>query len=161
MSSLPSKQSLKDELVRALAAELETLERAQQAAREAATHEEAKPENDKDTRALEQSYLARGQAARVEELRSGWIEAQAMPVRAFAAGQPAALGALVTVEQGDATLVLLLAPAGGGSRLGGGAVQVVTPKSPLGRAILGKREGDDSEVVLAGKSRELSIVSVE
>jgi hypothetical protein len=63
-----TKSTLKQELVALLAADLETAERAQQAAREGATHEEAKPENDKDTRALEQSYVARGQAKRVEEL---------------------------------------------------------------------------------------------
>ena len=71
MPDLPSKESLKRDLVRLLAADLETLERAQQAAIEGATHEEAKPENDKDTRALEASYLARGQAMRLEELRAG------------------------------------------------------------------------------------------
>ena len=160
MPSLPSKQALKDELVRLLSAELDTLERAQQAAREGATHEEAKPENDKDTRALEQSYLARGQALRVDELRNGLADVQHMPVRAFGEGQPAALGALVTADEGDSTLLLLLAPHGGGMRLGGGAVQVVTPKSPLGRALLGKRAGDDCEVVLAGKTRALSIAEV-
>ena len=47
---------------RLTAADLATLEKAQHATQAAATHEEAKPENDKDTRALEQSYLARGQA---------------------------------------------------------------------------------------------------
>ena len=160
MAPLPPKQALKEELCRALAAELSTLERALQAVREAATHEEAKPENDKDTRALEQSYLARGQAARVEELRTGLAEAQALPVRAFG-DQPVALGALVTAEKGDETLLLLIAPSGGGTRIGDGKVQVVTPKSPLGRALLGKRAGDDCEVVLAGKARELSIVRVD
>lgn len=159
--SLPPKQTLKSELVALLAAELEALERAQRETQKAATHEEAKPENDKDTRALEQSYLARGQAARVDELRAGLAETQSMAVRAFAEGQPAALGALVTAEEGDATLVLLLAPAGGGARLAGGAVQVITAKSPLGRALLGKRAGDDVELHLAGKTRELSIVTVE
>jgi len=160
VTPLPSKQALKDELVRRLEAELDTLERAQQAVREAATHEEAKPENDKDTRALEQSYLARGQAVRVEDLRVGLAEAQNMPVRAWTEDQPAALGALITAEEHDDTLVLLLAPHGGGTRLAGGAVQVVTPKSPLGRALLGKRAGDDCEVVLAGKTRDLAIVAV-
>jgi transcription elongation GreA/GreB family factor len=160
MATPLSKQALKDELVAALSAELETLERAQQAAREGATHEENKPENDKDTRALEQSYLARGQAARVEELRAGLADVQGLPVRPFGEGQPIALGALVTAEEGDATLRLLIAQAGGGARLSGGAVQVVTPKSPLGRALLGKRAGDDCEVVLSGKTRELSIVEV-
>lgn len=160
MSALPSKQALKDELIGILTAELSALERAQRETQQAATHEEAKPENDKDTRALEQSYLARGQAVRVDGLRAGLAETHGMPVRAFAEGQPAALGALVTAEEGDATLVLLLAPAGGGERLAGGAVQVVTTRSPLGRAILGKRAGDDVEVPLAGKIRELSIVTV-
>jgi len=161
VTPLPSKQALKDELVRLLSAELDTLERAQQAAREGATHEEAKPENDKDTRALEQSYLARGQALRVDELRTGLGEVQQMAVRAFNDGAPVALGALITAEERDDTLMLLLAPHGGGTRLAGGAVQVVTPKSPLGRALLGKREGDDCEVALAGKTRDLAIVKVE
>ena len=62
------KPALKAELLALLGAHLETLERAHRAACEGATHEEAKPENDKDTRALEQSYLARGQAARIDEL---------------------------------------------------------------------------------------------
>jgi len=48
----PSKQALRDELASLLSADLDVLERAQKATREAATHEEAKPENDKDTRAL-------------------------------------------------------------------------------------------------------------
>ena len=39
------------------------------AATEGATHSEARPENDKDTRGLELSYLARGQAQRVAELQ--------------------------------------------------------------------------------------------
>lgn len=161
VSPLPPKQALKDELCRHLTAELDALERAQRETAKAATHEEAKPENDKDTRALEQSYLARGQAARVEDLRTGLAETHALPVRAFAEGQPAALGALVTAEEGDATLVILLAPAGGGVRLASGAVQVVTTRSPLGRALLGKRAGDDVEVQLAGKTRDLSIVTIE
>ena len=52
------KNALRDELVARVAEELEALERAHRAVMEAATHEEAKPENDKDTRALEQSYLS-------------------------------------------------------------------------------------------------------
>jgi transcription elongation GreA/GreB family factor len=158
---LPSKQALMTELVALLTAELEAIEQAYRETQKAATHEEAKPENDKDTRALEQSYLARGQAARVERMRADLAETRAVPLRAFAPGQPAALGALVTTEEGDATLVLLLAPAGGGVRLAGGAVQVVTAQSPLGRALLGKRAGDDVEVQLAGRTRELSIVTIE
>jgi len=160
MSRLPSKSALKQELVQILEADLETLERAQQAALEGATHEEAKPENDKDTRALEQSYLARGQAMRIEELRTGLAQVRAMPVRDFESGDPAALGAVVTLEDDEGERTLIIAPAGGGSRLADGTIQVTTPRAPLGRALLGKTEGDDFELRIDGKARVFSVVSL-
>lgn len=155
------KQALRDELARIVAADLDTRERAHRAAREGATHEEARPENDKDTRALEQSYLARGEAARVEQLRAALADVQAMPLRSFREEERAALGALVTLEEDGEELVVWLAPSGGGIRLADGRVQVVTPPSPLGRAILGKVTGDDLTVAVGGRTRELSILRVE
>ena len=65
--TVPAKSSLRDELLGRLRAELDQLEAAHRSALEGATHEESKPENSKDTRALEQSYLARGQALRVTD----------------------------------------------------------------------------------------------
>ena len=155
------KQALRDELARMIAADLDTRERAHRAAREGATHEEARPENDKDTRALEQSYLARGEAVRVEQLRTALTDVQATPLRAFREGERAALGAVITLEEDGEELVIWLAPQGGGSRLADGRVQVVTPPSPLGRALLGKVAGDDVTVAVAGRTRELSILRVE
>jgi transcription elongation GreA/GreB family factor len=155
------KHALRDELARMIAADLDTRERAHRAAREGATHDEARPENDKDTRALEQSYLARGEAARVEQLRSALAEVQAMTLRSFFAEERAALGALVTLEEDGEELMLWLAPQGGGSRLASGRVQVVTPASPLGRGILGKVAGDDLTVAVGGRTRELSVVRVQ
>src|SRR5580704_13110950 len=130
----PTKQALKEELLARLGADLETQVRAHRAACEGATHDEAKPENDKDTRALEQSYLARGQAARIDELRASIAEVNALPVRGFVESR-VALGALVTLEEDGQESTLLLASGGGGERLAGGRVQVVTPRSPLGHAI--------------------------
>jgi transcription elongation GreA/GreB family factor len=161
MPRLPQKLALKDELVRLLTADLETLERAQKAAIEAATHEEAKPENDKDTRALEASYLARGQALRIEELRTGLGEVAAWLPRPFDEDATITLGALVTVEEGEAVHHYLLASHGGGQKLANGLVQVVTPRSPLGRALAGKRANDDCDLVVEGRKRELSITSLE
>lgn len=159
-SKLPGKAELKRELVEVLNEALATLERAQQDAMIGATHAEAKPENDKDTRALEQSYLARGQAARVEELRVAAAEGALLPVRDFDEDSPIALGALVTVEEGDKLVHMLIARHGGGTRLAKGMVQVVTTRSPLGAALLGKRLGDVCEVSVAGKLRTLEIVDV-
>lgn len=159
MAGTPPKQDLKDELVRLLQADLDVLERAHRAVIEGATHEEAKPENDKDTRALEQSYLARGQAMRIEELRAGLAAVRAMPARAFGEGARAAIGALVSVEEGDRERHFFLAPHGGGAALAAG-VQVVTPESPLGRMLLGKCEGDECELAAGGRAREFVVLRV-
>src|SRR5258708_30209200 len=120
MIRLPAKQSLKDELVGQLEGNLRSLERAHQASREAATHEEAKPENDKDTRAIEQSYVARGQAIRIEELRTNVAEVRAMRLHPFGQKQPIALGALIIVEENDQRFMIFLTPHGGGTALLGG-----------------------------------------
>jgi transcription elongation GreA/GreB family factor len=160
MLELPPKKALVSELLRVLTDELNVLERAQKAAQEAATHEEARPEDDKDTRALEQSYLARGQARRVEELRSSLADVSALPVRDFAEDRPAALGAVVIAEENGKHLAFFIAPNGGGTSLAGGAVQVLTPNAPLGRALIGKHAGEACEVLVAGRTRALDILKV-
>jgi transcription elongation GreA/GreB family factor len=157
--AIPSKTELRDALARVVEADLATAERAQRAAHEGATDEEAKPENDKDTRALEQSYLARGQAQRVEELHAALAQVRSMPLRDLDDEAPIALGALVTALVDDEDRSYFLAPGGGGTELEGG-VQVVTPSSPLGRALLGRRVGDESELRAAGRVRTIEIVRV-
>jgi len=137
------------------------LEQAHRASVEGATHEQAKPENDKDTRALEQSYLARGQAKRAEELRDGLAAIKRMEVEAFTPDQPVGVGALVTAFEANRNVRLWIAPHGGGTRLAKGMVQVVTPRSPLGEALIGKRVGDDCEVLTGGNRRELELVGIE
>lgn len=156
--SVERKRELRDELARALREELAAAEASHRKTLEGVTHAEAKPENDKDTRALEQSYLARGQAGRVAELAAGLAEVEAMPLRAFRESDPVALGAIVAVEDEDERArVYFVAPYGGGAKVERGSVDVITPKSPLGRALLGKRTGDGAEVTVAGKLRQLSI----
>jgi len=161
MSANPSKSALKQELVSLLQRDLEVLQRAHRASQEGATHEEAKPENDKDTRALEQSYLARGQAMRVDDLSSALAAVQAMSLRPFRDDQPIAIGALVLVEEDDQERLFFVAPEGGGTALADGAVQVVTPRSPLGRALLGKCVGDACSLSVASRTRELVVVAIE
>jgi len=154
-----SKAALRDELQQALTAALETARAAHAAAVAGATDDEARPENDKDTRGLEQSYLARGQAARVAELEAAVAEVGALALRAFGAADRVALGALVTVDEDGREHRFFVAPHGGGTILAGGA-QVVTPASPLGRALLGRRVGDEVEVSLPGKLRSFELVAL-
>jgi transcription elongation GreA/GreB family factor len=82
-----------------------------------------------------------------------------MPVHTLDEDAPVALGALVVVEERGRKLLLYLAVSGGGMALKDN-VQVVTPQSGLGRALLGKQVGDDCEAHVAGRMRELSLVHV-
>ncbi len=158
-----TKGALRTELLAQLTSALAAAQAAHAAAIEGATHEEAKPENDKDTRGLEQSYLARGQAQRVADLEAGVAAVTALALRVFGAGDPVALSALVdvaeTVGDEDVAHVYFLAPHGGGSVLTGG-VQVVTPGSPLGRALLGQRVADEALLQLPGKQRALVVTAI-
>lgn len=154
------KRRLLAELLERLRADHVALLRAQQATVAGATSEEAKAEHSKDTRALEQTYLARGQAQRVEDLYEGLSRVATMPVRDFDQDEPIAVGALVEIEESGSGSVLLLVPYGGGIRLAGGE-QAVTPASPLGRALLGKAVGDAGELVVAGRTRSFEVRRVE
>jgi transcription elongation GreA/GreB family factor len=154
-----TKETLRAELLAALEATLEAARAAHATAIEGATHAEAKAENDKDTRGLEQSYLARGVAQRVAELEAAVHDVGRLALRAFKRTDPVALGALVTIEEDGESATLFIAPAGGGTMLSGG-VQVVTTSSPLGRALLGKRADDDVELKLPGKTREFTLTEI-
>lgn len=155
---MSDKVALHAELVAALEAERERLVRAQKATAEGVTHEDARAEGDKDMRATEASYVARGQALRVEALDGEVARVRAHRPRGFGPDDAIELGALVTVEGRAGRTVVYLAAGGAGTRLG--PVQVVTPASPLGRALIGARLGDAVEVVRGGGPEELEIVAL-
>src|SRR5439155_20022581 len=82
--------------------------------RQGATHEEARPENDKDTRALEAPYLARGQAQRVVEVKQAAARLDRLTLRNFEAGAAIRLSALVTIERyGERRRHCIVSAAGG------------------------------------------------
>lgn len=133
------------------------------ATREAATHEESRPENDKDTRGLEASYLARGQARRVEETEEAIAKLKFLPLLAFAPGDEVSLSALVTVEDDAGAQHYFVSPVAGGVEVivDGVVVRVVTPASPFGRALVGKTVGDGFELRIQREAREYELTSVE
>ncbi len=156
----PRRARLKQTLLARAQTALDTARAAHAAAVEGATHSEARAENDKDTRGLEQSYLARGLAARVAELDGALGAIAHLSEAAAAAGARAGLGALITTEDDHgATQRYYLAPWGGGELLPGD-VAVVTPSSPIGRALLGREAGDAVEIQRPGGARTLTIVAI-
>ncbi len=156
------KASLIASAVAGLRAEAETLRQSARQTREGATHEESRPENDKDTRGLEASYLARGQAARVEETEADAAKLHFLSLRSFGPDNPIGLSALVTVDVDGSEQCYFLVPVAGGRlvEVGGQKVLLLTPASPVGRALLDKREGDEFELRLGGRVREYEILEV-
>jgi NADH dehydrogenase/NADH:ubiquinone oxidoreductase subunit G len=147
-----------DALRAAIARDLAALEAAALAAHEAATHPEAKPENDKDTRALEAGYLAGAQSARAAEVKRALAELERAPSASFT------LYTLCEQAAGKAQhSVVLLSPWGGGSKVvvDGVVVAVVSPHSPLGAALAGRRTGDVLELELGPRRRELEVLDIE
>ena len=161
--AMHSTQELLQALVLELTQDLEELTRRAQETAAGAVHEEARPEDDKDTRALEQTYLARGQAERVATASRALQIIESLRPAEFAHDQPIASTALVTIEdeEGVEKTVFLL-PAAGGKKLElpHATVQVVTPSSPLGEGLLGKTEGDELEIRIGTKSRFWTVLAV-
>lgn len=146
-----------------VARNLAELEGSQRAAQAGATHEETRAEDPKDMRSTEASYLARGLAQRVEELRAEAQRLAVLSLRRFGPDDPIALSALVGLEdEGGAASVVFVVAGGGGEMLDvdGVAIRPVTPASPLGSALVGAQAGDSAEVDLPGGRRELSITWV-
>jgi len=157
-----NKQDLLQNIVSQIETELANAREAARASHEAATAEENRPENQYDTRALEASFLARGQAARVAELEYSISVLRKLPMRPFAKDAPIQAGALVTLDCNGTELLHFVLPSGAGMQAlsGQARVPVVTTSSPLGAELLGKSAGDSFVFRRGGGSKEYEIVSV-
>jgi len=134
-------------IIKALLEELEEELRRQLAANEqasaGATHGEARAETKWDTCGLEQSYLARGHAQQFEALVKQVDELRAFVPVDFS-DKPIDAGALVEVELNGHTSAFFILRCGGGIELdvADSEITVITPESPVGSALLGKKDGD-------------------
>jgi transcription elongation GreA/GreB family factor len=158
------KQNLIHLIVEILQRDEDLLTRANLAAKEAATESEAKPENQYDTRALEQSYLAAGQAKRIEEVRAAIQRLRSLNLIAFEKSTPIEVSAIVTLEDEDGQRrTYFLIPSHGGLRVSFMKEEIYTlsPESPLGESLLEKQMGDSIEVRMSNQMRSFQIVHVE
>ena len=113
-----------------------------------ATDEQNKPENKYDTRGLELSYLAAGQGRQIAEAEATIAQFRTLDLRDFGPLDPIDLTALLTLENpahaAEPQPLYFLAPRGGGTEVRHARrdILVITPKSPLGQQLLGRRKGD-------------------
>ena len=147
-------------------------QRAEADAREAAKTLATESEKKEDGRAvLEFGSLATGPAARARAAREElqiltrfYEQIAAAPVHR----DRIALGAVVDVgiesPQGGDERTFIVLPVGAGTELtgpgGDGFLTVITPNSPVGKAMMGKRAGDIVEVTIRGEPLEGQVIEV-
>ncbi|MBE9536369.1 MAG: transcription elongation factor GreAB [Proteobacteria bacterium] len=127
---------------------LDALCQSARAAYDSATHEESKAEDKYDTRGLEASYLAGAQAKRTKELEDAIGRYTALKPRPFGEEDPIALSALITVDTGKKEYIYFIGPEAGGMQfsLDGAVITVITPRSPLGKELVGRYLDDEFEL---------------
>jgi transcription elongation GreA/GreB family factor len=150
----------------------EVARRAGEEAREAARSLQTEAEKKEDGRAaIEYGSLATGQAARARKVQEELQQLAAFWNRGlppFSSQSAVALGAIVDVavegERGEEERTFFVLPVGAGTELtgpgGDGFLSVITPASPVGRALLGRRAGDYVEVTINKETREWKLVEV-
>lgn len=142
------KSAVREQILSRLRAEFELQTRAAQLARDEAISEESRAENRYDTHSLEAAYLAEGQARLASEIAENIALYEALELPDFAPGAPIAIGAVVALDGGAQRKWYFIGPRSGGLELqvDGTDVLVLTPQSPLGRELLGKRVDDAARV---------------
>ncbi|MBI3879343.1 MAG: GreA/GreB family elongation factor [Verrucomicrobia bacterium] len=158
-----NKRALVKKILAHLADELALYHKAANTARAEATDEQSKAENKYDTRGLEASYLARGQSRQAAETERTIQQFDRLDLRAFGAAEAINLGALVELETKGARTFYFLAPGAGGTEIAheNQEVLVITPHSPLGQQLVGRKEGERLRLTLGGAQQDYRVVSVK
>jgi len=161
----------KQDLVAQLRHQLSDSARAALAARDGAAAEArdgATPdEKREDARAAHQlGTLGKAQQKRAQQALAEVDALATFRPAALAATAKIGLGAVVEIEDDDTGegRTFFLAPVGAGITLtgpgGDGLLSVVTPASPIGRAVLGRAAGEVVDVTVDGELREWAITYV-
>lgn len=157
-----NKQSLIKKIISHLVEELELYNKAANISRYEATHEQSKAENKYDTRGLEASYLARGQSRQIAELAASIKQFEALPTREFGPKDPIDIGAVIELQGKTETTIYFMGPRAGGTEIvhDKKEVLIITPQSPLGQQLVGKKQGDKLKIEIAGSKSDYKVVSV-
>lgn len=130
---------------------------------DAATDDETVPEHKYDTLALEASYLAHGQALRVQECESDIHQYKRLTAKALKLVDNVSIGALVELaDANDKRFLFFMGPCSGGVTVEfrGKEVAIITTKAPLGHALLGKQVDDEVSLNIAGKQIWYEIINI-
>ena len=156
------KTQLIRQIITSLTESLEVLEKAARASHEEATHESSKAESKYDTRGLEAAYLAGGQARQAKEILDSIKVYGALATRDFASGEPIEITALVELDTDGTPMTYFIGPKNGGLEIKhrGKEITVITPQSPLGQNLMGRRAGQRWSAKLGGATVKYHVLAV-
>jgi len=126
-------------------------------AKEAATHEESKPENKYDTRGLEATYIAQAQAGRAGQLKEDIYNLTRVNLKTE--NDKIGVGNVVKVHYHDQNkeVIFFILPCGGTNiRYKDAEVKSISVTSPVGK-LLNKKTVDDS---FKFRSEEVEILQI-
>jgi transcription elongation GreA/GreB family factor len=158
-----NKSVLREQILLQLQSALATQTAAAHLARDEAISEESKPENKYDTHGQEAAYLAEGQARLAQEIQASIAFYQSFVPATFRPGDGIAIGALVEVKSLGRASWYFIGPRAGGFEisLDGRTVLVLSPQSPLGRQLVGKRAGEILGAAGRGAATPQQVISVQ
>jgi transcription elongation GreA/GreB family factor len=157
-----SKSRILHQIIKELSRALETLAGAARVMHADASDEQNKAEDQYDTRGLETAYLASSQARQATEIEQALAQYQSLKLKKFTVKTPIDLTALVEFESRGTRTVYFLGPKSGGTEvhIANQEILVITPESPLGKELIGKKTGDRIKLQTRGPAQEFRILSV-
>ncbi|UWZ98143.1 GreA/GreB family elongation factor [Vibrio splendidus] len=156
-----NKSELRQIILEQLESRLRIAQSATQRAIDAATDEETVPEHKYDTLALEASYLAHGQAMRVQECEDDiqcyrnlvLRDSERITVSSY----------VVVIDEHDQYKHFFMGPRVGGLSVtwNENEIAIVTANAPFGQALMGKEVGDEVEFKVADKQFYYEVISID
>ena len=156
-----TKRLVIQKIIETFQSEMETYIRAAKFSHAEATAEENQAENKYDTRGLEASYLAAGQANKIVEIEESIAAFDALRGRKFNEADGIDVGALIEISQDGERAHYFIGPSAGGTEIeiGETEVLVITPQSPLGSQLKGAKQGSKMNINLAGRKQLVEILN--
>lgn len=156
-----NKPALIEVFLKKLRADLELITRAAHLAHDEATSEESRGESKWDTRGQEAAYLAEGQAKLAGEIGEAINLLKDLDPSPTAPPAPIQVGSIFVLNQPGNDMFGFVAPRAGGTEVehDGIVFTIVTPTSPIGRAVLGKSQGESITLPARGRSKSIEIAA--
>lgn len=158
-----NKSAALNQVITHLAQELNTLLGAAEQAHLAAIDDQSIAETQYDTLAIEAGYLAEGQSKRAQEIQTALTQIKQLKLTSYQEGKSITLGDMVLLDSDEKTQDwFFLLPAAGGYKgeIAQAHFTVVTPQSPMGKALIGKLCDDEISVEVGRNLREDEIIRV-